>query len=61
MWATNEATLTMLPPPEASIAGIPWRQHRATPVTLTSSTVVHVSSVVSSGPPSSAGEMPALL
>ncbi|MEZ5219448.1 MAG: hypothetical protein R2715_23330 [Ilumatobacteraceae bacterium] len=34
---------------------------RLTPVTFTSSTVDHVSSLVSTGPSSSPGEMPALL
>src|SRR5918995_132287 len=60
-WATNEATLITLPPPDSSIAGMPCRQHRATPVTLTSSTVCHVSSLVLVGSSSSPGEMPALL
>src|SRR5688572_7399478 len=60
-WATKDATLMMLPPPESSIAGMPCRQHRATPVTLTSSTVCHVWSLVLVGSSSSPGEMPALL
>ena len=40
---------------------MPWRQHRAIPVTLTSRVRDHVSSDVLVGPSSSAGETPALL
>ena len=51
----ERATLTMLPPPEAGGAGMPWRQQRAMPVTFTSSTRVQVSSLGVVGPSSSPG------
>ena len=59
--ATNDATLTMLPPPDAIIAGMPALQPSHTPFRLMSITRSHVDSGVSSTPPSSAGKMPALL
>ncbi len=61
MSATNDATLTMLPPPDAIIAGIPARHPSHTPLRLISITFSHVDSGVSSTPPSSAGKIPALL
>ena len=59
--ATNDATLTIDPPPEASIAGMPYLQPSQTPLRFTSITRSHVGSGVSVAPPSSAGKMPALL
>ncbi len=59
--ATNDATLTMLPPPDAIMAGIPARQPSHTPFRLISMTFSHVDSGVSRTPPSSAGKIPALL
>ena len=59
--ATNDATFTIDPPPDASSAGIPALQPSQTPLRFTSMTRCHVGSGVSSAPPSSAGKMPALL
>ena len=42
MWATNEATLTIEPPPLASIAGMPCRQPSSVPSTLMSIVVRYV-------------------
>ena len=61
MIATNDATLMIEPPPEASIAGMPYLQPSQTPLRFTSMTVSHVDSGVSVAPPSSAGKIPALL
>ena len=59
--ATNEATLMIEPPPVPSIAGIPYLQPNATPLTFTARTVSHTASVVRCTEPSSAGMIPALL
>jgi hypothetical protein len=61
MSATNDATLMMLPPPDAIIVGIAALQPSHTPLRLISITRCHVDSGVSSTPPSSAGKTPALL
>ena len=53
--------LTIEPPPESSIAGMPCLQHMARPVTLTFSVVSHTSVEVFSGPSSSPSDTPALL
>ena len=59
--ATNDATLITDPPPDATSAGMPCRQHSHTPFRLTAMTRSHTSSGVSAVPPSSGGRMPALL
>src|SRR5262245_33302325 len=51
--ATNDATLMIEPPPLASIAGIPYLQPNATPLTLTASVVSQIVSEVASTDPSS--------
>jgi hypothetical protein len=61
MSATNDATLTIEPPPDATMAGMPWRQPSQTPFRFTAITRSQVASGVSRVPPSSAGKMPALL
>jgi len=61
MWATNDATLMIEPPPDAIIAGIAYLQQRETPLTLISSTRSHTASLVFVGLSSSPGETPALL
>ena len=61
MIATNDATLTIDPPPDSSIAGMPCLQPSQTPLRFTSMTRSQVDSGVSVAPPSSAGKMPALL
>ena len=60
--ATNDATLTIEPPPDASIAGMAGlaAEPHALEVDGHASSS-HVDSGVSSTPPSSAGKMPALL
>ena len=61
MSATSDDTFTIDPPPDASIAGMPYRQPSHTPLRFTSMTRSHVDSGVSVAPASSAGKIPALL
>ncbi len=59
--ATNDATLMIEPPPDSIIAGMAALQPSHTPFRLMSITRSHVASGVSSTPPSSPGNTPALL
>ena len=59
--ATNEATLMIAPPPVASIAGIPYLQPNATPLTFTASTASQIAPSASVIDASSSGMIPALL
>ena len=59
--ATNEATLTIDPPPDAIIAGTPNLHPNATPFTLIASVVSQIETSVSVTEPSCASITPALL
>ena len=59
--ATNDAVLMIEPPPARSSAGMPYLQPRKTPFRFTAITWSKTSSGVSTGEPSCAGKMPALL
>ena len=59
--ATNDATLMIEPPPASSIAGIPYLQPNATPLTLIARVVSQIASSVEWTLPSSGSITPALL